>query len=62
MKGFCGPECSIRLLRLIYQLGKFVFLLWSDNFGPTGSFFSDNSVNTGMVETIDPLSQCSVGY
>jgi len=60
VKGFGCPKSSIGLLRLIDQLCQLIGLLTIDNSHSTRPLFDDQSIDTGLIETVYPLSECSI--
>jgi hypothetical protein len=62
MKGFGGPKTSLRLLGLIDELCQLRGLLIIDNGHSTWPLFDNQPVNTALIETVNPLSQCTMGY
>lgn len=60
VKGFSCPKSPIGLLWLIDQLCQFIGLLAIDDSRSTRPLFDDQPIDTGLIETVYPLSECSI--
>jgi len=62
MKGFGCPKATLGLLGLIDPLYQLRCLLILDNGHCAWPLFDNQPVNTRLIETLNPLSQCTIGY
>jgi len=59
MKGFCCPEVTICLLRIIDQFGKLPGFFFPYDMWSSGAFIDDQTIKSFLVKKTDPGTKAS---